>query len=232
MNKPSLPPSGRVDWTGQNCSSQPSTKVASLNTGYGKVWTKYVSDFLHSFWDISFHTFATCIQLEMKQTDLYLIHYPFAMENGDFERTWRGFERVKHEGLTKFIWCLSWLNFVPTKLLFRSIGVSNFNIEVLQRLLKIAHVKPAVNQVFLSSTAALPIDMVWMASQFLSQINLHPYSHAKHASLLAYHAKHGIVTEAYGSLAFVFYHLIQQYQSQILFLDQSQLSLEDPWTFQ
>jgi len=96
--------------------------------------------------------------LEMKHVDLYLIHWPSAMEN--FERTGQGFERVKQEGLTK------------------SIGVSNFSVEDLQKLLKIAHVKPAVNQ-----------------------INLHPYSYANHASLLAYHATHGIVTEAYGSLA-------------------------------
>jgi len=99
--------------------------------------------------------------LEIKQLDLYLIHWPAAAsENGDFERTWRGFERVKQEGLTK------------------SIGVSNFTVEDLQKLLKIAHVKPAVNQ-----------------------IKLHPYNHAAHASLLDYHATHGIVTEAYGSLA-------------------------------
>jgi len=99
-------------------------------------------------------------KLEMKQLDLYLIHWPRIPDNGDLERTWRGFERMKQEGLTK------------------SIGVSNFALEDLQKLLKIAHDKPAVNQ-----------------------INLHPYNHAKHASLLAYHAAHGIVTEAYGSLA-------------------------------
>jgi diketogulonate reductase-like aldo/keto reductase len=39
----------------------------------------------------------------MKQVDLYLIHWPLAIENGDFERTWRGFERAKREELTKFI---------------------------------------------------------------------------------------------------------------------------------
>ncbi|KAF8811551.1 Aldo/keto reductase [Phlegmacium glaucopus] len=99
-------------------------------------------------------------KLEIKYLDLYLIHWPAYTENGDFERTWREFERCKQEGLTK------------------SIGVSNFNIEELQKLLKIAHIKPAVNQ-----------------------IHLHPYSHAAHASLLDYHSKHGIVTEAYGSLA-------------------------------
>jgi len=91
---------------------------------------------------------------------LYLIHSPLAIEKGEFERTWWGFEWAKQEGLTK------------------SIGVSNFTVEDLQKLLKIAHVKPAVNQ-----------------------IRLHPYNYATHTSLLDYHATHGIVTEAYGSLA-------------------------------
>jgi len=70
------------------------------------------------------------------------------------------FERFKREGLTK------------------SIGVSNFTVEDLQKLLKIAHIKPAVNQ-----------------------IQLHPYNYAESTPLLEYHSKHGIVTEAYGSLA-------------------------------
>jgi diketogulonate reductase-like aldo/keto reductase len=34
---------------------------------------------------------------------------------------------------------------------------------------------------------------------------LHPYNYAESTPLLEYHSKHGIVTEAYGSLAFVFY---------------------------
>jgi len=103
---------------------------------------------------------ASLNKLEIKHLDLYLIHTPDVVENGDFERTWLEFERFKREGLTK------------------SIGVSNFTVEHLQKILKIAHVKPAVNQ-----------------------IRLHPYNYAEHASLLEYHAKHGIVTEAYGSLA-------------------------------
>jgi diketogulonate reductase-like aldo/keto reductase len=62
--------------------------------------------------------------------------------------------------------------------LSKSIGVSNFTIEDLQQLNKTALVTPAVNQ-----------------------IHLHPYNYAENASLLEYHTKHGIVTEAYGSLA-------------------------------
>ncbi|KAF8811550.1 2,5-diketo-D-gluconic acid reductase [Phlegmacium glaucopus] len=99
-------------------------------------------------------------KIEIKQLDLYLIHTPRVIENGDFEGIWRKFEGCKQEGLTK------------------SIGVSNFTVEDLQNLLKIAHIKPAVNQ-----------------------IRLHPYNHAENAPLLDYHSKHGIVTEAYGSLA-------------------------------
>ncbi|TEB40159.1 2,5-diketo-D-gluconic acid reductase [Coprinellus micaceus] len=62
--------------------------------------------------------------------------------------------------------------------LTRSIGVSNFGIEELQILLKHASVTPAVNQ-----------------------MRLHPYNYAELKPLLEYQAKHGIVTEAYGSLA-------------------------------
>jgi len=103
---------------------------------------------------------ASLNKIEIKQLDLYLIHDPNLVKNGDFESTWLQFERFKLEGLTK------------------SIGVSNFTVEHLQKLLKIAHVKPAVNQ-----------------------IKLHPYNYAENKPLLEFHSKHGIVTEAYGSLA-------------------------------
>jgi len=61
----------------------------------------------------------------------------------------------------------------------RSIGVSNFNIKEVEHLSKIARVKPAVNQ-----------------------IQFHPYNWAKNKALLEFHHKHGIVTEAYGSLSY------------------------------
>ncbi|KAF8174251.1 Aldo/keto reductase [Pholiota molesta] len=99
-------------------------------------------------------------KIGVKQLDLYLIHTPTAIQNDDFEGAWRTFEKIKEDGLAK------------------SIGVSNFEIDHLQKVVKIARVKPAVNQV-----------------------RLHPYNIAKHAALLEYHKKHGIITEAYGSLA-------------------------------
>jgi len=62
--------------------------------------------------------------------------------------------------------------------LAKSIGVSNFNVEQLQAIMKVANVKPAVNQ-----------------------IHLHPYNYAENKALLGYCAKLGIVVEVYGTLA-------------------------------
>ncbi|EIN12819.1 Aldo/keto reductase [Punctularia strigosozonata HHB-11173 SS5] len=67
-------------------------------------------------------------KLGLTFVDLYLIHTPNAIR-GQFESTWKQFEKYKEDGLT------------------RSIGVSNFTLEDLRELLKTAHVKPAVNQI-------------------------------------------------------------------------------------
>ncbi|KAG6914164.1 hypothetical protein DXG01_002002 [Tephrocybe rancida] len=98
-------------------------------------------------------------KLGLKYVDLYLIHQPRHVAH-DFEGSWKELETAKELGLA------------------RSIGVSNFNIEQLQTIVKTAKIKPAVNQ-----------------------IQFHPYNYAEHKSLLEYSAKHGIVTEAYGSLS-------------------------------
>ncbi|KAF9013176.1 Aldo/keto reductase [Cyathus striatus] len=103
---------------------------------------------------------ASLTKLGIKHVDLYLIHSPTIVPNGDFEGAWKEFEKIKEDGLAT------------------SIGVSNFSVEDLQKLLKTARIKPAANQ-----------------------IQLHPYNHSENAKLLEYHAKHGIITEAYGSLA-------------------------------
>ncbi|KAG6864526.1 hypothetical protein C0991_008927 [Blastosporella zonata] len=97
--------------------------------------------------------------LGLKFVDLYLIHHPRLIEH-DVEGSWRDFEKIKEDGLA------------------RSIGVSNFKLMQLQVIIKVAKIKPAVNQIF-----------------------FHPYNYHEHKSLLEYSAKHGIVTEAYGSLA-------------------------------
>ncbi|RPD62288.1 Aldo/keto reductase [Lentinus tigrinus ALCF2SS1-7] len=96
-------------------------------------------------------------QLGVKNVDLYLIHNPHFIK--DLETDWKEFEKIKESGLSK------------------SIGVSNFDLKLLQQLVKVAKVKPAVNQIL-----------------------FHPYNYAETKELLEYSAKHGIVTEAYSSL--------------------------------
>ncbi|KAG6813043.1 hypothetical protein H0H93_013536, partial [Arthromyces matolae] len=98
-------------------------------------------------------------KLGLNFVDLYLIHVPSLVEH-DLEGSWREFEKIKQDGLA------------------RSIGVSNFNLEQLRTVVKIAHIKPAVNQ-----------------------IQFNPYTYAQHKPLLEYAAKHDIVVEAYSSLA-------------------------------
>ena len=89
--------------------------------------------------------------------DLYLIHWPQPGKDL-FLETWRAFERIKEEGGA------------------RSIGVSNFRIEDLERLAAEATQQPTVNQV-----------------------ELHP--RFQQAELRAWHADHEIATEAWSPLA-------------------------------
>lgn len=82
----------------------------------------------------------------MDYLDLYLIHWPFAVKEGpelfptgpdgtalfddtDYLETWKGMEDVAKKGLAK------------------SIGVSNFSKQQLERLLKDCEIPPATNQV-------------------------------------------------------------------------------------
>ncbi|KAF7348286.1 Aldo/keto reductase [Mycena sanguinolenta] len=106
--------------------------------------------------DIQLAVRGSLSNLKLKYLDLYLIHNPYLVDS----ETWKQFEKIKDDGLAK------------------SIGVSNFNVEQLQSLVKTARIVPAVNQ-----------------------ISLNPYNYAQKKALLEYSAKHGIVTEAYSSLA-------------------------------
>jgi 2,5-diketo-D-gluconate reductase A len=89
--------------------------------------------------------------------DLYLIHWPLPSRDL-FLDTWRAFERIKEEGGA------------------RSIGVSNFRVEDLERLEGEAGQRPSVNQ-----------------------IELHP--RLQQAELRAWHDEHDIATEAWSPLA-------------------------------
>ncbi|KXN86489.1 NAD/NADP-dependent indole-3-acetaldehyde reductase [Leucoagaricus sp. SymC.cos] len=114
-------------------------------------WSGVISD-VHKSLEISLS------KLGLEYVDLFLIHTPTSTE-GKLESVWRTFEEVREAGLTK------------------SIGVSNFSIKQLEELLKVARVKPVVNQV-----------------------RFHPYNWAENKALLEFHTKHGIVTEGYSTL--------------------------------
>nr|ATJ44498.1 aldehyde reductase 3 [Helicoverpa armigera] len=79
-------------------------------------------------------------RLKLDYVDLYLVHWPFSA-NGkgedlgiDYLETWKGMEQVVKLGLAK------------------SIGVSNFNEEQLERLLNNSTIKPVVNQFEINPT--------------------------------------------------------------------------------
>ena len=96
-------------------------------------------------------------KLQTDYIDLYMIHWP----NPTLDKylpTWKALARLHKEGLAK------------------SIGVCNFNIPHLQRLLDETGIVPAVNQ-----------------------IELHPYFQQK--ELREFHSRHGIVTESWSPLA-------------------------------
>jgi 2,5-diketo-D-gluconate reductase A len=91
--------------------------------------------------------------------DLFLIHWPLpTLYDGDYVSTWTTLEEFQREGRS------------------RSIGVSNFQPEHLERLAAEANVVPAVNQ-----------------------IELHPY--LLNAEVDSYGREHGIATEAWSPIA-------------------------------
>ncbi|WP_233198398.1 aldo/keto reductase [Cryobacterium sp. Y50] len=94
--------------------------------------------------------------LELDYLDLYLIHWPMPA-NGFYVETWRAFETFLADGRAK------------------SIGVSNFLVPHLEKLLAETDIVPVVNQV-----------------------ELHPIFQQR--KLREFHAKHGIRTEAWGPL--------------------------------
>jgi 2,5-diketo-D-gluconate reductase A len=94
--------------------------------------------------------------LGLDVVDLYLIHWPTPKRNL-FVETWKALETLYADGRV------------------RAIGVSNFNVPHLQRLLDETTVVPAVNQ-----------------------IELHPGFPQE--ELRAFHAQHGVVTESWSPL--------------------------------
>jgi 2,5-diketo-D-gluconate reductase A len=102
---------------------------------------------------------ATLADLGLDFVDLFLIHWPLpTLYNGDFVSTWATLEAFQRDGRA------------------RSIGVSNFQVEHLQRLAAECDITPAVNQ-----------------------IELHPY--LLNDEVRAYGEALGIATQAWSPIA-------------------------------
>ncbi len=99
---------------------------------------------------------ASLNRLGFDSVDLYLIHWPVPATDRYVE-TWKALEKLASDGRA------------------RAIGVSNFGVEHLRRLVDETGTVPAVNQV-----------------------ELHPYF--QQTDLRAEHAEHGIATEAWSPL--------------------------------
>lgn len=99
---------------------------------------------------------ASLKRLRLDEVDLYLVHWPVPQQNAYVE-TWRALMRLREEGRA------------------RSIGVSNFTVAQLRRIIDETGSTPSVNQ-----------------------IELHPRFQQR--ELRAFHAQAGIVTEAWSPL--------------------------------
>jgi 2,5-diketo-D-gluconate reductase A len=102
---------------------------------------------------------GTLEALGFEYVDLFLIHWPLPkLYDGDFVSTWRTLEEFQADGRA------------------RSIGVSNFQVDHLDRLAAETGTVPAVNQ-----------------------IELHPYF--QNSEVAGYGEEHGIATEAWSPIA-------------------------------
>ena len=101
----------------------------------------------------------TLTELGFDYVDLFLIHWPLpTLYDGDYVSTWKTLEEFRQDGRA------------------RTVGVSNFQVEHLERLAAETETVPAVNQ-----------------------IELHPY--LVNEEVRAYDEAHGIASEAWSPIA-------------------------------
>jgi 2,5-diketo-D-gluconate reductase A len=95
-------------------------------------------------------------RLGLDYVDLFLIHWPVPKQD-KYVQAWRAFEKIYRDGRAK------------------AIGVSNFTVEALTRLMNETDITPSINQ-----------------------IELHPYFQQR--EMRAFHEANGILTEAWSPL--------------------------------
>jgi 2,5-diketo-D-gluconate reductase A len=134
--------------------------IRQSGTGRGDVFvTSKLNNSFHEPDDARRAFDGTLEALGFDHVDLFLIHWPLpTLYDGDFVSTWRTLEEFKSDGRA------------------RSIGVSNFQVDHLERLAAETDTVPAVNQ-----------------------IELHPYF--QNREVRAHDEEHGIATEAWSPIA-------------------------------
>jgi 2,5-diketo-D-gluconate reductase A len=134
--------------------------VASSDVDRGDVFVTSKLSNAHHRPDDARRTFdETLERLGSDYVDLFLVHWPLpTLYDGDFVSTWKTMEEFHADGRA------------------RSIGVSNFEVDHLERLAAECDVAPAVNQ-----------------------IELHPYF--QNEEVRGYGDEHGIATQAWSPIA-------------------------------
>lgn len=120
--------------------------------------TSKLNNGFHKFNDAVDAAEGSLSALGIEQMDLFLIHWPLPTIDIDYVETWKAMIEIYESGRA------------------RSIGVSNFQVPHLQRLLDETSIVPAVNQV-----------------------EVHPY--LSNEEVRAFGAQHDIVTEAWSPIA-------------------------------